>query len=128
MILWHVHVYKRLVAACCIGSETFQLALAIVVHLDLWWDHAEATWVMIWMVLRSAFSSGHHGTEPAENFTFFSGEGRESQDSAPQFTIHKHFLSVSDIILHIVLRVHWRDVALNVHSQTEGKGDGMKRR
>jgi hypothetical protein len=74
------------------------------------------------------------GTERAENYTFFYGQGIGDHQSGIRFFVHKRIVSevrrvefISDRMSYMILRGHWCNVILlNGHARCEGKGDDVK--
>jgi hypothetical protein len=74
------------------------------------------------------------GTEQAEDYTFFSGEGNHHHQLGSDFFVHKTIISVdrrtefvSNRISYITLRGHWCSITvLNVHASCEDKSDDVK--
>jgi hypothetical protein len=74
------------------------------------------------------------GTEQAEDYTFFYGQGNGEQQVRTGFFIHKKIISevrivefISDRLPYIILRGRWCNViVLNVHAPCEDKGDDVK--
>jgi exonuclease III len=73
------------------------------------------------------------GTERAEDYTFFYGQGNEDHQLGTGFFVHKRILSavrrvefISDRMSYIILRGRWCDIVLNVHAPCEDKGDDEK--
>lgn len=71
-------------------------------------------------------SSGHQGTDPADDFKFFTQEGMGGQQSGADFIINKKILYTYDRVLCTILMGHWYDVQ-NEHFQTEGKSGGTRK-
>jgi exonuclease III len=78
---------------------------------------------------------GGGGTEPADEYTFFCGNGNEYHELGTGFFVHEKIISavkwvefVSDRMSCIILRGRWCCiVVLNVHATTEDKIDDIKR-
>jgi exonuclease III len=76
------------------------------------------------------------GTERAEDYTFFYGQGNGDHQSGSGFFVHKRIVSVvrrvvfiSDRMSYITLRGRWCNIiVLNVHAPREDKGDDVKGR
>jgi exonuclease III len=74
------------------------------------------------------------GTERAEDFTFFYGEGNGNQQLGAGFFVHKRILLavrrvefISDRMSCIILRGRWCNIiVLNVQAPCEYKGDDVK--
>jgi exonuclease III len=74
------------------------------------------------------------GTERAEDYTFFYGQGNRDYKLGTGFFIHKRIVSavrrvefISDRMSHIILRGRWCNIiVLNVHAPCEDKGDDEK--
>jgi hypothetical protein len=74
------------------------------------------------------------GTERAEDYTFFYGQGNGDHQLAAGFFVHKTILSavtrvqfISDRMSYIILRGRWCNViVLNVHAPCEDKGHDIK--
>jgi hypothetical protein len=74
------------------------------------------------------------GTERAEDYTFFYGQGNGDHQLRTGFFVHKRIVStvrrvefISDRMSYIILRGRWCNViVLNVHVPCEGKGDEEK--
>jgi exonuclease III len=74
------------------------------------------------------------GTEWAEDFTFFCGQGNRFNQLGAGFFVHKRIISVvrrvefiSDRMSYIILRGRWCNIiVLNVHAPCEDKGDDEK--
>jgi exonuclease III len=74
------------------------------------------------------------GTEWAEDYTFFYGQGNVDHKLGTGFFVHKRILSavrrvefISDRMLYIILRGCWCNViVLNVHTPCGDKGDDEK--
>jgi hypothetical protein len=73
------------------------------------------------------------GTERAEDYTFFYGQGNGDHQLGTEFFVHKRILSavrrvkfISDR-MYIILRGRWCNIiVLNVHAPCEDKGDDVK--
>jgi hypothetical protein len=74
------------------------------------------------------------GTERADDYTFFYGQGNGDHQLGTGFFVHKKTASAvrgveftSDKMSYIILRGRWYNViVLNVHAPCEDKGDDMK--
>jgi exonuclease III len=74
------------------------------------------------------------GTERAEDYMFFYGEGNGDHQLGTVFFVHMRIISVvrrvefiSDRMSYIILRGHWCNIfILNVHSPCEDKRDDVK--
>jgi exonuclease III len=74
------------------------------------------------------------GTERAEDYTFFYGQGNGDRQLRTGFFVHKRIVSavrrvefISDRMLYILLRGRWSNiVVLNVHATCEDKGGDEK--
>jgi hypothetical protein len=74
------------------------------------------------------------GTEWAEDYTFFYGEGNGDHQLGVGFFIHKRIVSVvrkvefiSDRMSYLILRGHWCNIiVLNMHVPCEDKSDEVK--
>jgi hypothetical protein len=74
------------------------------------------------------------GTEWAEDYTFFYGQGNGDNQLGTGFTVHKRIVSavrrvqfISDRKSYIILRGRWCNIiVLNVHAPCEDKGDDVK--
>jgi hypothetical protein len=74
------------------------------------------------------------GTERAEDYTFFYGQGNGDHRLERGFFVHKRILSavrrvefISDRMSYIILGGSWCNIiALNVHVPCEDKGDDVK--
>jgi exonuclease III len=74
------------------------------------------------------------GTERAEDYTFFYGEGNGDHQLWPGFFVHKRIVSAvrkvdftSDRMSYIILRGHWCNIiVLNVHAPCKDNGDAAK--
>jgi exonuclease III len=74
------------------------------------------------------------GTERAEDYTFFYGQGNGDHQLGTGFFVHKRIVSevtsvefISDRISYIILSGRWFNfIVLNVHSPCEVKGDDEK--
>jgi hypothetical protein len=74
------------------------------------------------------------GTEQAEDYTFFYGQGNGDHRLGTGFFIHKRILSavrrvefISDRISYVILRGRWCSIiVLNVHAPCEDKGDDVR--
>jgi exonuclease III len=74
------------------------------------------------------------GTERAEDFTFFCGQGNGDHRLGTAFCIHKRIISadrrvdfISDRMSYIILRGRWYNIiVLNVHAWCEDKGEDVK--
>jgi hypothetical protein len=74
------------------------------------------------------------GTERAEDYTLFYGEGNGDQQSGTGFFVHKRIVSavrkvefISDRMSYVILRGRWCSIIfLNVHTPCEDKGYGEK--
>jgi exonuclease III len=74
------------------------------------------------------------GTERAEDYAFFYGQGNGDHQLGTGFFVHKRIISVdrrvefiSDRMLYIILRGRWRNIiVLNVHTPCEDMGDDVK--
>jgi hypothetical protein len=74
------------------------------------------------------------GTERAEDYTFFYGQGNGDRQLGTVFFIQKRIISavrrvefVSDRMIYIILRGRWCNIiVLNVHAPCEDKGDDVK--
>jgi exonuclease III len=73
------------------------------------------------------------GTERAEGYKFFYGQGNGDHQLGTSFFVHKRILSavrrvefISDRMSYIILRVRWcKIIVLNVHAPYEDKGDDV---
>jgi len=66
------------------------------------------------------------GSQTADNYTVFYGNGNAYPYLGAGFFIHKGIISavrrvefISDRMVYITLRGHWCDIVLNVHAPTE---------
>jgi exonuclease III len=74
------------------------------------------------------------GTELAEDYTFFYGQGNGDHQLGTGFFVHKRILSavrrvefISDRLLYVILRGRWCSIiVLNVHVPCEDNGDDVK--
>jgi hypothetical protein len=74
------------------------------------------------------------GTEWAENYKFFYGQGNGDHQLGTDFLIHKRIISavrrveiISDRMSYVILRGCWCNIiVLNVHAPCEDKGDDVK--
>jgi hypothetical protein len=74
------------------------------------------------------------GTERAEDYTFYYGQGNGDPQLGTSFFVHKKIVSsvrrlefISGRVSYIILGVRWCNlIVLNVHSPCEGKGDDEK--
>jgi exonuclease III len=74
------------------------------------------------------------GTEQAEDYTIFYGQGNGDYQFGTGFFIHKRIVSavrtvefISTRMSYIILRGHWCNIILlNVHAPCEDKGDDVK--
>jgi hypothetical protein len=74
------------------------------------------------------------GTERAEDYTFFYGQGNGDHRLGTGFLVHKRIVSafrrvefISDRMSYITLRGRWCNIiVLNVHAPCEDKGDDAK--
>jgi exonuclease III len=74
------------------------------------------------------------GTERAENYTFFYGQGNGDHQLGTGFFVHKRILSavrrvefISDRMSYVILRGPWCNIiVLNEHVPCEDKGDDVK--
>jgi hypothetical protein len=74
------------------------------------------------------------GTEQAEDYTFFCGQGNGDHQLGTGFFVHKRIISavrraefILDRMLYIILRGCCCNViVLNIHDPREGKGDNVK--
>jgi exonuclease III len=73
------------------------------------------------------------GTERAEDYTFFYGQGNGDHQIGTGFFVHKRILSavrrvefISDRVSYIILIGRWCNIiVLNVHAPCEDKGDDV---
>jgi hypothetical protein len=74
------------------------------------------------------------GTERAEDYTFFYGQGNGDHQLGTRFFVHKRIVSavrsvefINDRMSYIILRGRWCNIiVLNVHAPCEDKGDEEK--
>jgi hypothetical protein len=74
------------------------------------------------------------GTERADDYTFFYGEGNGDHQLGTSFFVHKRTVSavstvefVSDRMTYIILRGRWCNIiVLNVHTPCEDKSDHVQ--
>jgi hypothetical protein len=73
------------------------------------------------------------GTEWAEDYTFFYGQGNGDHQLGTGYFIHKRIISavkkvefISHSTSYIILRSRWCNAILNVHAPCEDKGDDVK--
>jgi hypothetical protein len=74
------------------------------------------------------------GTERAEGYTFFYGQGKGDHQLGTGFLVHKVIVSavrrvefISDRMSCTILRGRWCSIiVLNVHAPCEDKGEGVK--
>jgi hypothetical protein len=72
------------------------------------------------------------GSRPADNYTFYYGNGNINHHFRTGFPICKGIMSAVKRVeffsdrLYVTLRSHWCDIVLNVHAPFEDKHDNMK--
>jgi hypothetical protein len=74
------------------------------------------------------------GTEPAEDYTFFYGEGNERHQLGADSFAHKKIITavrrvefISDSMSYIISRRRWCNIIfLNVHIQSQDKSQDLK--
>jgi exonuclease III len=74
------------------------------------------------------------GTERAEDYTFFCGQGNGDHQLRRGFFVHKRIVSavrkvefISDRMSYIILRGRWCNIiVLNMHAPCEDRGDDVK--
>jgi hypothetical protein len=73
------------------------------------------------------------GSQPVEDYTFFSRDGSANHHLEKGFFMHKGIISagkrvefISDMMLYVTVRGRWCDIVLNVHALCEAKSNDMK--
>jgi exonuclease III len=113
---WNIRSLYRIGSLKTVGRELGKYKLDLVGVQEVRWEKG--------------------GTERAEVYTFFYGQGNGDHQLGTGFIVHKRILSavrrvefISDRMLYIILRVRWCNIiVLNVRAPCEDKGDDVKDR